>query len=301
MLDNLPSGARRTRGRSLGALLGSIAVHAALLAWVVSAGRRDGATPEPVAATPPDPQQSEPAPEADAGVPGERQGAPNPPGRTRGEVAASDRATPAGTPGGATDGGGGDAFPPGEGVARKAVPARFWLPEVDSLVWEMPDTLRLRERAEVRLRAVPVRPRRLVARSAGGERVRVRVLPLRHAQVSGAHLEVEPQSAPLQLGDTLGATEWRWTIRSSEAGPQRLDLQVNALVEVAGRQHIALLGKAQRTLVVQATPAQQLARWAEGEWRKVLAAVAVLLLGAWWARRADRVPDRVPDHLPDRR
>ena len=150
-----------------------------------------------------------------------------------------------------------------------------WMP--DSVATNLPDTVRLGTPRTIHLGIMPM-PRDTTA--APG----VRLARVRHATVEAPSFLVEARSPALQLADSVSPLEWEWSVTPTEPGPQRLRVNLEGVVEYRGRERRATLYAARRDVVVVATRAQRVARFAARNWWW-LAILALLPLLRHFRRR----------------
>jgi hypothetical protein len=109
--------------------------------------------------------------------------------------------------------------------------------------------------------------------------------------VAGPGFEVQPITPEVQTITSIEPTEWRWNVTAIRGGTQRLELTLDALIDVEGERVSRSLRTFSRTIEVQVSSRQRVIAFVGANWQWLWAAIVFPLIGIGWQRLRRKRPD----------
>jgi hypothetical protein len=138
-----------------------------------------------------------------------------------------------------------------------------------------------------------------IVEAGAKEGARIQVSREMQASLSGSGFKIEPITPEVQSLSDTEDTEWKWEIKPTEVGNQRLYLTLSALLSVEGQRTPRAVRTFERTIDVSVTWPTRLSAFLAGNWQWLWTTV-LIPLWVWTIRRVGK-PREQPAGVGDAR
>ncbi|MET0887215.1 MAG: hypothetical protein ABWX92_12260 [Mycetocola sp.] len=160
-----------------------------------------------------------------------------------------------------------------------------------NIAFHVPETMTLGKASEVRLVLSAQHSikqfKKKVTELGNADGAHIRYSDSMKAHLTGTGFEIEPVTEEIQAVSGQHITEWRWEVKPTETGDQRLHLTLTAIIVVKGSDKPYSVRTFDRTLDVSVGWTTRLSGFFEDNWQWLWAAILVPLV-TWWLSRRKR-------------
>jgi Divergent InlB B-repeat domain len=115
---------------------------------------------------------------------------------------------------------------------------------------------------------------------------RIRASDRMEARLTGLGFEIEAVTPETQGVAGEGVTQWKWEVKPTETGAQRLHLTLSAIIQVRGNDSPRTVRTFEQTLVVDVTWRARLSKFVGDNWQWLWTAILIPIVGWALGRRA---------------
>lgn len=197
------------------------------------------------------------------------------------------------------------SHPPLQSVTKQAPESQGTMSEIDRVLESMklgniafncPTSIDLKDIAQIELRLSmdqSVEELQKAITSAGQKEGRqVRISDVMEARLTGPAFQITAQTPREQAIASRGVTQWRWDIKPTSTGQQRLHLTLSAVLYVNGQRTRKAIETFDKTIDVWVPAGRRVSGFLSNNWQWGLT-VVLIPVGGWcwkWLRKRRRKP-----------
>lgn len=168
-----------------------------------------------------------------------------------------------------------------------------------NIAFNAPTTLRLGERAGIQLllstqESVEELQQKIIE-AGQKEGAEIHISDQMQARLTGFGFAIQAVTPETQAVSDKSTTEWKWDIKPTESGPQRLHLTVSALLSIEGSRVPRAIRTFDRMIDVRVTWQERLSLFFTENWQWLWTAILIPIVGWLWKRRKKRGAEGVAD------
>jgi len=158
-----------------------------------------------------------------------------------------------------------------------------------NIAFHVPETMTLRKASEVRLVLSAQHSikqlKKKVTELGNVDGARIKYSNRMEARLTGTGFEIEAVTPEIQAVGGPNITEWRWEVKPTETGDQRLHLTLTAMIVVKGTDTPYPVRTFDQTLEVNVAWTTRISGFFKDNWQWLWAAILVPLVTWWFSRR----------------
>jgi hypothetical protein len=171
--------------------------------------------------------------------------------------------------------------------------------QLGNIAFNAPSTINLQEHAVIQLILSLKKSiddlKKMIEAEGEKQGASIRVSNMMVAQLRGTNFQINAVTPETQVVTSHEATEWKWEVKPTSAGRQKLFLTLSAPFTVDGQSTSKLIRSYDKTIEVNVTLGQRATDFIDKYWQWLWAAVILPLAGWLWKRRQAAQAQKSPE------